>query len=113
MAVAITVRDVPDEVRDELAARAARAGKSLQEYLRGMLMDTAARPAVDDVISRARARVDATGARANAESILAEARKALGGGENLKTMIESGRTKRVRGNNLVPIEFELFFEPPS
>jgi len=71
MGVAITVRDVPDEVRDELAARAARAGKSLQEYLRGMLIDTAARPPVDDVIARARARVAATGVRIEAESILA------------------------------------------
>ena len=71
MTVAITVRDVPGEVRDELAARAARAGKSLQEYLRGMLVETAARPTVDDVIARARARVDATGVRVDAESILA------------------------------------------
>jgi len=30
MSVAITIRGVPVEVRDELAARAARAGKSLQ-----------------------------------------------------------------------------------
>ena len=71
MSVAITIRDVPDETRDELAARAARAGKSLQEYLRGMLVDAAARPLVADVISRARARVDATGVRVDAESILA------------------------------------------
>jgi antitoxin FitA len=71
MSVAITVRDVPDEVRDELAARAARSGKSLQEYLRGMLIDSAARPSVADVIARARARVDATGVRADAQSILA------------------------------------------
>jgi antitoxin FitA len=71
MPVAITVREVPDEVRDELAARAARAGKSLQEYLRGLLIATAARPSVDDVIARARARVAATGARLDAESILA------------------------------------------
>lgn len=71
MSVAITVRDVPDEVRDELAARAARAGKSLQEYLRGMLIESAARPPVADVIARARARVDATGSRATADSILA------------------------------------------
>lgn len=71
MSIAITVRDVPDEVRDELAARAARAGKSLQEYLRGMLVATAARPPVDDVIARARARVEATGVRVDAESILA------------------------------------------
>ncbi len=53
MAVAITVLDVPDEVRDELAARAARAGKSLQEYLRGMLVDVVAHPPVDDVLVRA------------------------------------------------------------
>lgn len=70
MSIAITVRDVPDEVRDELAGRSARAGKSLQEYLRGMLVDTAARPPVDDVITRARTRVDATGVRVDAESIL-------------------------------------------
>ena len=70
MSVAITVRDVPDHVRDELAARAARAGKSLQEYLRGMLISTAERPTVEDVIARARARVAATGVRVDAETIL-------------------------------------------
>jgi len=71
MSVAITVRDVPDKVRDELAARAARAGMSLQEYLRGMLVQSATRPTVDDVIARARTRVEATGARVDAETILA------------------------------------------
>jgi plasmid stability protein len=71
MSVAITVRDVPDDVRDELAARAARAGKSLQEYLRGMLVEAASRPPVADVIARARARVDATEALVDAGSILA------------------------------------------
>jgi plasmid stability protein len=71
MSVAITIRDVPEQVRDELAARAARAGKSLQEYLRGMLIESAARPPVADVIARARARVEATAVRVDAESILA------------------------------------------
>jgi antitoxin FitA len=71
VSVAITIRDVPDVVRDELAARAARAGKSLQEYLRGMLVETATHPTVDDVIARARARVAATGVRVDADSILA------------------------------------------
>lgn len=71
MGVAVTVRGVPDKVRDELAARAARAGMSLQEYLRGMLVESASRPAVDDVIARARARVAATGARVDAKSIIA------------------------------------------
>ena len=40
----ITVRDVPDSARDELAARAARSGRSLQEYLRKELIDLARRP---------------------------------------------------------------------
>jgi antitoxin FitA len=68
MGVTITVRDVPSDVRDE---RAARAGKSLQECVRGVLVDTAARPPVDDVLARARARVAATGTRVDAASILA------------------------------------------
>lgn len=71
MGVAITVRDVPDEVRNELAARAARDGKSLQEYVRGMLVASVARPPVGDVIARARARVGATGSRVDVTSILA------------------------------------------
>jgi antitoxin FitA len=69
--VAITIRDVPDDVRDELGARAARSGKSLQEYLRGMLIETAAKPSVDEVLRRARARVEATRSRLDAATILA------------------------------------------
>jgi plasmid stability protein len=69
--VAVTIRDVPESVRDELAARAARAGKSLQEYLRGVLIATADKPAVDDVIARARARVTATGARVDSATTVA------------------------------------------
>jgi len=71
MGVAITVRDVPAEVRDELAARAARAGQSLQEYLRGFLVDAASKPTAADVIARARARVSASGVRIDAQTILA------------------------------------------
>jgi plasmid stability protein len=70
MPVAITIRGVPDEVRDELAARAARSGQSLQEYLRGVLVEYAARPPVGDVIARARARVTTTGSRVDAATIL-------------------------------------------
>jgi plasmid stability protein len=71
MAVAVTIRDVPDEVRDELAARAARSGQSLQEFLRAMLIGSASRAPVADVIARARARVAVTGVRVDAEAILA------------------------------------------
>jgi len=69
--VAITIRDIPDDVRDELAARAARAGQSLQEYLRGVLVATAEKPTARDVIARARARVNTTGARLDVRAILA------------------------------------------
>lgn len=40
----ITIRDVPPSTRDELASRAARSGRSLQEYLRKELIDLANRP---------------------------------------------------------------------
>jgi plasmid stability protein len=69
--VAVTVRDVPDDVRDELASRAARAGKSLQEYLRGVLVAAAEKPSLDDVLARARARVTATGVLVDAAATLA------------------------------------------
>jgi antitoxin FitA len=69
--VAVTIRDVPDGVRDELAARAARAGKSLQEYLRGLLVEAADKPTVEEVLARARARVTATGVRIDAAATLA------------------------------------------
>lgn len=68
---AITVRNVPDEVRDELAARAARSGRSLQEYLLQELIQMASQPSLEEVISRARARVRATRTRMSVADILA------------------------------------------
>ena len=71
--VAVTIRDVPDEVRDELAARAARQGQSLQEYLRFILIAVAEKPTVAEVLARARARVTATGVRLDpATTVLAK-----------------------------------------
>lgn len=72
MTVAITIRNVPDEVRDELAARAARSGRSLQEFLLRQLADIAAKPSVDEVVARARSRARATGATLRARQILAD-----------------------------------------
>jgi antitoxin FitA len=48
----ITVRDVPDSARDELASRAARSGRSMQEYLRAALIELAHRPDPDVLASR-------------------------------------------------------------
>ncbi len=61
--VAVTVRDVPDEVRDELAARAARQGQSLQEYLRTLLIGVAQKPTAAEVLARARVRAAMAGVR--------------------------------------------------
>ncbi|MEE8587429.1 MAG: hypothetical protein V3T83_21535 [Acidobacteriota bacterium] len=56
MAVQITIRNVSEEVRDELAARAALAGKSMQEYLRGELERLASRPTIEKWLDQVRAR---------------------------------------------------------
>jgi antitoxin FitA len=57
MPTSITVRDVPDETRNELAARAARTGRSLQEYLRSELIELARRPDPAALMERVAARV--------------------------------------------------------
>jgi hypothetical protein len=56
MAVQINIRDVPVKVRDELAARAALQGKSMQEYLRAELERLASRPSLDAWLQQARRR---------------------------------------------------------
>ena len=80
MAVHITVRNVPEAVRDELAARAALAHKSMQEYLLGELERLASKPAVeeppvekpsiDQWLARVRERLDAQSASLPAADIL-------------------------------------------
>jgi hypothetical protein len=52
----------------------------------------------------------------NVAKVLAAARDALGGDTRLsaiKTFTATGRTQQVRGNNLVPIEFEIVCELPD
>jgi plasmid stability protein len=71
MTVSITVRDVPDETRAELAARAALTGRSLQEYLRTHLIDVASRPDVEVLVAQIRLHKSATGSELSAEDILA------------------------------------------
>ena len=66
----ITIRDVPEETRAELAARAARSGRSMQEYLRRHLVELADRPDQHEVWERIRSRVRRTESRLSAEEIL-------------------------------------------
>jgi plasmid stability protein len=71
MSVAITIRDVPEDVRDELAARASRAGQSLQEYVRAILVERSSKPAASDWLAQVRGRVRTSGSTLSSESILA------------------------------------------
>lgn len=66
----VTIRDVPDETRAELASRAARSGRSLQEYLRLQLIELAERPDPDELLDRVRERKRRAGTRLDARSIL-------------------------------------------
>jgi plasmid stability protein len=72
MAIQITVRDVPESVRDELAARAALQGKSMQEYLRAELERLATRPSVDAWLQQVRKRKRASQTRLSLDQILKE-----------------------------------------
>jgi plasmid stability protein len=70
MSVQITVRDVPEKVRDELAARAASQGRSMQEFLRAELERLAARPTVDAWLRQVRSRKRAIQTRISSGRIL-------------------------------------------
>ena len=70
MATSITIRDVPDETHDELAARAARSGRSLQEYLRGEMIELARKPDIDTLLSRVARRKQASKSTLAVEKIL-------------------------------------------
>ncbi len=75
MAVQITIRGVPEEVRDELAARAALKRQSMQEYLREELERLAALPSIETVLEEVRRRKEASDSKVTTEQIL-EARDA-------------------------------------
>lgn len=70
MSKSITIRNVPDSTGNELAARAARSGRSLQEYLRAQLILLADRPDPGALIARIRERKDRVGSRMSVRSIV-------------------------------------------
>lgn len=70
MPVQITIREVPERVRDELAARAALQGKSMQEFLRAELERLAARPSVGAWLQQVRKRKRATQTRVSSKQIV-------------------------------------------
>lgn len=70
MGVQITIRDVDEAVRDELAARASRERKSMQEYLKGELERLARRPSASALLEAVVARKQRSGRRVSAAAIL-------------------------------------------
>jgi antitoxin FitA len=75
---AITIHDVPDHIRDELAARARRSRRSVQEYLLEWLGQGAATPDQDEWIRKARERARDSGSTATAEDVLSALREIRG-----------------------------------
>jgi antitoxin FitA len=70
MPIQITIRNVPEEVRDKLASRAALQHQSMQEYLRGELERIASRPSVEAWLETVRERKAAEGTRITAKKIM-------------------------------------------
>jgi plasmid stability protein len=70
MAVQISIRDIPEKVRDELAVRAALEGKSMQEFLRAALERLASRPSIDTWLQQVRKRKGAAQTRVSSKEIL-------------------------------------------
>ena len=70
----IQVRDVPEDVRDELARKAALAGKSLQSYLLGELTKLSERPSMAEIVARNQARARATGSTVTMSDAVAAVR---------------------------------------
>ena len=60
VSVAITIRNVPDHVRNELAARAAAKGWSLQEFVLSELVELTKRPDRPALLARIEGRLDGT-----------------------------------------------------
>lgn len=70
MTVQITIRNVPDKVRAELAARAALRGKSMQEFLLAELERLAARPSLEAWLDEVRRRKRAGQRKVSAKQIV-------------------------------------------
>ena len=75
MPVQITIRGVPEAIRDELAARAALNRQSMQEFLRTELERIASRPSPSMLLAEIRRRKAAAGTIVPS-SLIIEARDA-------------------------------------
>ena len=67
---AVTIRNVPDETRNVLAARAARNGQSLQEFLHKTLVEIAAKPDLNELLDEVAAHKRAANTRVESKDIV-------------------------------------------
>ncbi len=63
---------MPEDARNALAARAARNGQSLQEYLRGALIELADKPDLAELMAEVRQRKGVVGGEVAADQILSD-----------------------------------------
>lgn len=74
----IQIRNLPDETVREFKVRAAKAGKSLQEYMLGYLIEEASRPTLEELIERLEHKSHQLSARGEARDLpLDETAKAI------------------------------------
>ena len=80
MPVQITIRNVPDEVRDELKIRAARNRQSMQQFLLSELERMAEKPNMTnkEIIERARERLKDSNSSVTSEMIVESIRELRG-----------------------------------
>lgn len=72
MATTITIRHVPDDVRNQLAARAAWSGRSLQEYMLREITQMASKPSLEEIVAEAREEVRIRGTHLDVSTLLAD-----------------------------------------
>jgi Phage integrase family len=70
----VQIREVPEDVHNELVRRAELAGQSLQQYLSSQLAAMVATPTIDDVIARIEHRPKGRLSRTDAVSAIADER---------------------------------------
>lgn len=68
----IQIRNVPEELHRELKARAARAGKTLSDYLLEVIVGVAERPEPEVLLQRIRERQPVYPQESTAEAVRAE-----------------------------------------
>lgn len=70
----VQIREVPEDVHNELVRRAGLAGQSLQQYLSAQLASIVATPTIDEMVARIERRPKGRLSRADAVTAIADER---------------------------------------